>query len=177
MANRRIERLNEQLRREISDILRKSVRDPRIGIPTITRVDITPDLWVARVFVRTSGTPEERAGSLEGLDGASAFIRHELRGLKVRRVPELRFEIDTALDHASRIDELLTEVGPIPAERPATEAYLDDVDEDEEEEEYDEDDDEDDDEDADDDDLDDDDDEDEIDEDDLDYGDGEDPDE
>ena len=112
MANRRVERLNEQLRREISDILRRDVRDPRIGIPTVTRVEVTPDLWMARVFVRASGTAEERAAALEGLDGAAAFIRRELRGLKVRRIPELRFEIDQTLEHASRIEELLREVGP-----------------------------------------------------------------
>ena len=114
MPNRRIERLNEQLRREISDILRREVRDPRIGVPTVTRVEVTPDLWVARVFVRAGGTPADRAEALEGLDGAAAFIRRELRGLRVRRVPELRFEIDQTLEHASRIEELLREVGPVP---------------------------------------------------------------
>jgi ribosome-binding factor A len=113
MANRRVERLNEQLRREISDIIRRAVRDPRIGTPTITRVEVTPDLWMARVFVRALGTAEERAAALEGLDGAAAFIRHELRGLRVRRVPELRFEIDQTLEHASRIEQLLREVGPL----------------------------------------------------------------
>ena len=112
MANRRVERLNEQLRREISDILRRDVRDPRIGTPTVTRVEVTSDLWVARVFVRATGTPEEQAHTLEGLDGAAAFIRRELRGLRVRRVPELRFEIDQTLAHASRIEELLREVAP-----------------------------------------------------------------
>lgn len=114
MASRRAQRLNEQLRREISEILRRSVRDPRIGIPTVTRVEVTPDLWLARVFVRAAGTAEERAATLAGLDGAASFIRHELRGLRVRRVPELRFEIDQALEHASRIEELLRDVGPIP---------------------------------------------------------------
>ena len=114
MANRRVARLNEQLRREISDILRRSVRDPRIGTPTITRVEVTPDLWMARVYVRAGGTAEERAEALAGLDGAAAFIRHELRGLRVRRVPELRFEIDQTLEHASRIEQLLREVSPGP---------------------------------------------------------------
>ena len=114
MANRRAERLNEQLRREISDILRREVRDPRIGVPTVTRVEVTPDLWQARVFVRAWGTLEERAEVLQVLDGAAAFIRRELRGLKVRRVPELRFEVDQTMEHASRIEELLREIGPVP---------------------------------------------------------------
>ena len=118
MASRRIERLNEQLRREISDILRRDVRDPRIGLPTVTRVEATPDLVLARVFVRITGSDEERALALEGLDGASAFIRRELRGLRLRRVPELRFETDRTLEHASRIEELLREVGPHPDDDP-----------------------------------------------------------
>jgi ribosome-binding factor A len=121
MANRRIERLNEQLRREISDILRREVRDPRIGTPTITRVEVTPDLWVARVFVRSAGSPAEREQMLAGLEGAAAFIRRELRGLRVRRVPELRFEIDQTLEHASRIEELLREVAPPPQTSEAAE--------------------------------------------------------
>jgi ribosome-binding factor A len=114
MASRRAARLNEQLRREISDILRRNVRDPRIGIPTVTRVEVTDDLWSARVYVRATGSAEERAAALEGLEGAASFIRHELRGLRVRRVPELQFEVDHTLEHASRIEELLQEVGPIP---------------------------------------------------------------
>lgn len=112
MANRRIERLNEQLRREISDILRRDVRDPRIGIPTVTRVEVTPDLWMARVFVRVVGSDAERVETLEGLDGAAAFIRRELGGLRMRRVPELRFEVDKTLEHATRIEELLRQVTP-----------------------------------------------------------------
>jgi ribosome-binding factor A len=116
MANRRSERLNEQLRREISDILRHDVRDPRVGIPTVTRVEVTPDLWMARVFVRVGGADAERASALEGLEAASAFIRRDLSArIKVRRVPELRFELDKTLEHASRIEELLREVSPGPA--------------------------------------------------------------
>jgi ribosome-binding factor A len=114
MANRRSERLNEQLRREISDILRRLVRDPRVGIPTVTRAEVTPDLWMARIFVRV-GVETERAEALEGLQAAAPFIRRELSSrIKVRRVPELQFEMDKTLEHASRIEELLREVGPIP---------------------------------------------------------------
>ena len=116
MANRRTERLNEQLRREISDILRRDVRDPRVGLPTVTRVEVTPDLWMARVFVRVGGTDAERTSALEGLEAAAAFVRRDLSGrIKVRRVPELRFELDRTLEHATRIEELLREVSPGPA--------------------------------------------------------------
>ena len=112
MANRRIERLNEQLRREISDILRKAVRDPRIGTPTVTHVEVTPDLWLARVFVRVSGSEAEREETMTGLEGAASFVRRELGGLRMRRVPEIRFEADQTFEHASRIEELLREVNP-----------------------------------------------------------------
>ncbi|HCR04741.1 MAG TPA: 30S ribosome-binding factor RbfA [Gemmatimonadetes bacterium] len=110
MANRRVERLNEQLRREISDILRRDVRDPRVGVPTVTRVEVTPDLWMARVFVRVVGSGLDRQEALVGLDAAAPFVRRELGGLRMRRVPEIRFEVDETLEHASRIEELLRDV-------------------------------------------------------------------
>ena len=112
MANRRIERLNEQLRREISDILRRDVRDPRVGIPTVTRVEVTPDLWMARAFVRVVGSDLERQEVITGLEAAAPFVRKALGGLRMRRVPEIRFEVDETLEHASRIEELLREVTP-----------------------------------------------------------------
>jgi len=110
MANRRVERLNEQLRREISDILRRDVRDPRVGVPTVTRVEVTPDLWMARVFVRVVGSDLERQEALVGLDAAAPFVRRALGGLRMRRVPEIRFEADETLEHVSRIEELLRDV-------------------------------------------------------------------
>ena len=112
MANRRIERLNEQLRREISDILRRDVRDPRVGVPTVTRVEVTPDLWMVRVFVRVVGSDLERKEALTGLDAAAPFVRRALGGLRMRRVPEIRFVADKTLEHASRIEELLRDVMP-----------------------------------------------------------------
>ena len=113
MAHRRSERLNEQLRREISDVLRREVRDPRVGLPTVTRVEVTADLSLARVYVRIAGTDAEREAALEGLDAATPFVRRELGArVRMRRIPELRFEIDRTLEHASRIEELLREVGP-----------------------------------------------------------------
>lgn len=148
MASKRIARLNEQFRREITEILRREVRDPRVGSPTITGVEITPDLWMARVYVRPgpelgrsgpateppsespvpsdSGTPSgspshpptssqgDLAGELlEGLEAAAPFVRRELgKVLSVRRVPELRFQLDRSLEHAARIEELLREVRP-----------------------------------------------------------------
>ena len=108
MDNRRVARVAEQLRREITDILRLNVRDPRVGMVTLTDVRVTSDLDQARVHVSIPGEEPERQESLAGLRAAAPFIRTELsRRMRVRRVPELRFELDDSLDHVRRIDELI----------------------------------------------------------------------
>lgn len=111
--SKRLKRLNEQLKREISELVRKDVRDPRIGVVTVTAVDVVADLAVAKVYVRTLGTDEERGESLEGLKAAAPYIRRELgQILRIRKVPELRFHEDRSLEHAQRIEEILAEVLP-----------------------------------------------------------------
>ncbi len=111
MPSRRIERLNEQLKREITDVLLREVRDPRVKQVTITGVRATTDLDRARVYLASLGTEEEKRDALEGLRAAAAFIRGEVsRRLRVRRVPELDFEWDRTLEHAQRIEHLLREV-------------------------------------------------------------------
>jgi ribosome-binding factor A len=116
MSQRRRARLNEQFKREISEILRTQVHDPRIGAPTVTGVDATPDLWSARIFVRPGPTSEETDADeqlLAGLRAATPFIRRTLgQTLTLRRVPELRFELDETLDRALRIEAILREVLP-----------------------------------------------------------------
>jgi ribosome-binding factor A len=119
MSNRRLARLNEQLRREVSDIIRVHVRDPDVGHPTVTEVDVTPDLWMARVYVRPDPTLESASTEvmLEGLGRAAPYIRRELgKSLRVRRVPELRFEADSTLENALRIEQILREVLPGPGD-------------------------------------------------------------
>lgn len=111
-STRRTARLNEQIKREISRILRMDVRDPRVGLPTVTDVEVTPDLWLARVYVRPDPTQSGEAVEelLEGLSTAAPFIRKELgRGLKVRRTPELRFYADRTLEDAMRVEKILRE--------------------------------------------------------------------
>jgi ribosome-binding factor A len=113
MSSRRIARINEQLRREVAEILQYEVKDPRIGSVTVTAARVTPDLQLARVFVTAIGDAPERRETLAGLTGASAFIRSALADrLDLRRVPELRFELDESLSHAMRIEQLLSEVLP-----------------------------------------------------------------
>lgn len=112
MSHRRIDRLNEQLKRELSALIRTRLRDPRVDGVTVTGVRVTSDLSLARVFVRTLGQ-DDREASLEGLAAAGPYLRRILGAeLKVRRVPELRFTFDESLDQALRIEEILDQVRP-----------------------------------------------------------------
>lgn len=110
--SKRLARLNEQLKRELSELIRTEVRDPRVGVVTITGVDVAADLGSARVFVRAIDD-EALPEMLEGLEAAAPFLRTKLgRILRVRRIPELRFQEDRSLEGARRIEEVLAEVLP-----------------------------------------------------------------
>lgn len=115
MPSRRIARLNEQLKREIAELVRTSVRDPRVGVVSVTGVKVAGDLGSARVYVRTLGGAEDRTDSLHALQAAAPFIRRELgQILHIRRIPELRFQEDRSLEQAKRIERILAEVLPPP---------------------------------------------------------------
>jgi ribosome-binding factor A len=110
---RRTDRLNEQLRQEITLLVRDEVRDPRVGLATITAVQTSPELDHAKVYFTTLGEDEERKEVLAGLRSAAPFLRRELgKRMHVRRVPELHFEIDRVLEEAQRIERLLSEALP-----------------------------------------------------------------
>jgi ribosome-binding factor A len=111
--SKRLARINEQLKREISQVLRREVRDPRVGVVTVSAVDVAADLAVADVYIRMLGSGEEVARSLEGLETAAPFVRRELgKVLHLRQIPELRFREDRSLEHARRIEEILSRVLP-----------------------------------------------------------------
>ena len=113
MAGHRSSRLNEQFKREISDILARKVRDPRVGPVLVTEVRVTADLWVAKVYFRVLDAERDRKEVTAGLEAAAPFVRRELgRILSIRRIPELRFQYDTTLDSAIRIEEVLRDVLP-----------------------------------------------------------------
>ena len=111
MKVKRAARLNEQLKRELSELIRLQVRDPRVGPVTIAGVDVAADLGSAKVFVRSGGPRGDLESTLEGLSAAAPFLRSELgRILRIRKIPELRFQKDRSLEHAQRIDQILSEV-------------------------------------------------------------------
>ena len=113
MSSRRRARLGEQLRRELSAKIRYLVRDPDVGPLSVTGVDVSADLWVARVYVEPHGSRDGQARTLAALGRAAPFLRSVLgRELHIRRMPELRFEQDTSIEAGQRIEAILKEVLP-----------------------------------------------------------------
>jgi ribosome-binding factor A len=116
--SRRPDQVAETVRQAITDALaRGEVRDPRVGLVTVTDVRVTGDLGHARVLVAVPGDEAERQRALEGLRSAAGFLRTKAaRTLTTRTVPELHFELDRGLENAARIDALLGELKRGPAD-------------------------------------------------------------
>ncbi|MBI3988549.1 MAG: 30S ribosome-binding factor RbfA [candidate division NC10 bacterium] len=108
---KRAERVGDLLREELSLLLFHEVRDPRIGILTITRVTVSDDLRLARVYFSAPTDQEVCRRTLEGLESAAPYLRGELgRRLYLRRIPELLFLADDSLEHGLHIHALLREL-------------------------------------------------------------------
>lgn len=102
------ERLVEAIREEITVILAGELRDPRIGLVTVTDVIMAPGGKAVHVYVSVEGTDDEAAQSLESLRGASGYVRHELaEGLDLRKAPEIVFHLDRSQQITGRIDTLI----------------------------------------------------------------------
>jgi len=113
MPHSRAERVGGLIREELSELLLRVVKDPRVGMVTITGVTVSPDLRAARVYVisRAGGGVEDQ--TLDGLRAARGFLRGELgRRLRLRVIPELAFVSDASLDYAMHIASLLRELHP-----------------------------------------------------------------
>ena len=110
-TGRRPEQVAELIRQIIGEALVGDVRDPRIQLVTVTRVEVSPDLSVARVYVVTHGDAEAKEQSLQGLASAAGYLRSKVaKALTTRVTPELKFEIDRGVEHAARIDQLLADI-------------------------------------------------------------------
>jgi ribosome-binding factor A len=119
MTGRRPERLAQQIRVELAEMIVRQLQDPRIGFATVTRVELSPDLHHARVLVSVFGSPEEQQGTIAGLSSAAGFIRHEIgHRLALRRAPDLTFVLDHGADEGEKIEMLLQKIhkGSAPAE-------------------------------------------------------------
>ena len=117
---RRTRQVGVMLREELDDIIRREVKDPRIGFMSITNVDVPPDLRTARVYISVLGTDQERRDTLDALRSAAGFIRHHLKPrLRMRQIPDLEFRDDRSMEYAEQISATLRELKSADAERPA----------------------------------------------------------
>jgi ribosome-binding factor A len=109
-VTQRTARLDELLREEISEVIRREVDDPRIGFVTITDVEVAPDLRHATVWVSVIGTPEERRKTLRALSRAMPFVRQRLGRLRLKRIPELHIKEDQSAERGTRVLRILDEL-------------------------------------------------------------------
>lgn len=114
---KRADRVADQIRMEIADILMRKVKDPRVGFVTVTGVDVTADLKQAWVYVTVLQQGAQEADTLDALSRAEGFIKSELgRRLKLRYVPALTFMKDTSVDRVTRVMSLLDDIKKDPHE-------------------------------------------------------------
>ena len=116
----RTARLDELLREEINDVIRREVDDPRLGFLTITDVEVTPDLRHANVWVSVIGTPDEKRQTLRTLAHAMPFVRGRLGRLRLKRIPALHVKEDETAARGTRVMQILDELehggsGELPA--------------------------------------------------------------
>ncbi|MBE3100801.1 MAG: 30S ribosome-binding factor RbfA [Firmicutes bacterium] len=112
MAYHRIDRISEEIRKEISDIIRTEVKDPRIAsMSTIIKAEVTKDLRHAKIYVSVLGSDEEKNSTIEGFKKASGYIRRELgTRMDIHYIPELHFELDTSIEYSIQISKKLDEL-------------------------------------------------------------------
>jgi ribosome-binding factor A len=107
----RTERLGEQIRQEASEVLARDVHDPGVGFVTLTRVHVTPDLQIARIYYTSLGDAAACTATERALRRVTPFVRRKLgRRLQLRRVPELEFVFDRSVAHQARVEQLLQEI-------------------------------------------------------------------
>ena len=106
----RTDKLDSMLMREISVIISQEINDPKLGFPTVTEVDVAPDLSNAKVYVSFLGKNYMKRDGLEALRRSKGHIKSELaKRLKLRKIPDLTFIVDDTLDKADRIENILKE--------------------------------------------------------------------
>jgi ribosome-binding factor A len=108
---RRPDQLGRVIAQDLSELMRLRVKDPRIGFASITGVNVSRDLSLAKVYISVMGSPEEQRETMRGLRHAAGFLRHELaQRLSVRHVPEITFVLDESIARGARMLDLLNEI-------------------------------------------------------------------
>jgi ribosome-binding factor A len=111
MEFKRADRVGDQVRAELADILLRKTKDPRVGFVTITRVEMSVDLKHARVLISVLGDEYQKKQTLKGLKSASHFLRGELgKRLQIRNTPELMFVLDESIERGARMLDILRKI-------------------------------------------------------------------
>ncbi|WP_279041873.1 30S ribosome-binding factor RbfA [Brevibacillus borstelensis] len=111
MNKTRMSRVGEEIKKELSIVLQRGLKDPRIGFVTVTDVEVTSDLQLAKVYVSIFGSEEQRRDSLAGLQKAKGYLRTEIgRRGKLRHIPDFVFKLDESIDYGSKIETILREI-------------------------------------------------------------------
>lgn len=111
VANQRSVRVGELIQKELSDIILRGLRDPRVGFVTIMSVDVTSDLRMARVYFTVMGEDADSEATQKGLESASPYLRRELgKRIKLRHVPELIFKFDTSIAYGNHIESIIRKI-------------------------------------------------------------------
>lgn len=111
MSNIRANRVAEQIKKEIGELLTQKIKDPRIGFVTITDVEVTGDLQQAKVFISVLGDEDKRDETLVGLAKANGFIRSEIGNrIRLRKTPEITFHFDESIEYGNRIETILRDL-------------------------------------------------------------------
>jgi len=109
--SRRLSRVEEACKEELSEILQREIKDPRVGFVTITDVKLTADLRHARVFISIFGSEQEAEQSMDGLESAKGYLRSQLgRHLRLKYLPEIEFVHEHIAEDALRLNELMKQV-------------------------------------------------------------------
>jgi ribosome-binding factor A len=111
MEGKRSEKVADLIQREVSEMLVKSVKDPRIGFVTITKVTVSEDCRFAKIYFSVAGTVAEKENSEKGLDSAKGYVRKELgRRLQLRYTPEIVFQFDPSIEYAIHMEEVIRNI-------------------------------------------------------------------
>ena len=109
--NMRAERVGEQMKQEVMDIVNNKVKDPRIGFLTITDVQLTNDLSIATIYLTVLGSDKQIEDTFKGLEKAKGFIKSEIGSrMRLRIVPEIKFEYDESIDYGNKIERMIQDL-------------------------------------------------------------------
>ncbi|MGM0395530.1 MAG: 30S ribosome-binding factor RbfA [Bacillota bacterium] len=112
MNEKRINRISEEVKKVVSELIQNEIKDPRIsGMPSVNKVSVTKDLRFAKIYISVLGSEEDKESTIQGLQSAKGFVRTEIgRRINLRHVPEPIFELDESIEQALYMSKLIEEV-------------------------------------------------------------------